>query len=176
MGAGRGAGVGQQHRSGIGFGSERRHRGHHALGHLRQRLQTGLRVVEHVPGIRAAGLQRLHVVLEADHRVRQAVEVVRRNGGATGLQQLLEIARDAIDDLGGARLAQHEQPRLDAGDEAWPGIERAHVQRSGDVRGDGFLHAHQVDAAFAQHSGLHLLEVGIDGAPVFLRCLRPWER
>ena len=81
------------------------------LGICVQRLQAGLRVVEHVPGIRAAGLQRLHVVLETDHRVRQPVEVVRRNGRATGLQQFLQILRDAFDDVGGAGLAEHEQAR-----------------------------------------------------------------
>ena len=41
-------------------------------------------VVEHVPGIRAPGLQRLHVVLEADDRVRQAVEVARRHAVPPG--------------------------------------------------------------------------------------------
>ena len=164
-----GAGIGQQHRGGIGFGSERRHRGHHSLRHLRQRLQAGLRVVEHVPGIRAASLQRLHVVLEADHRVRQPVEVVRRNGRATGLQQFLEVTRDAIDNIGRAGFAQHEQPGLDSGDEAGPGVERTHIKRAGDIRGDGFLHAHQVHAALAQHGGLHLLEIDVDRAFFGLR-------
>ena len=122
--AGGGAGVGQQHGGGIGLRAQRRHGGHHALGHLRQRLQAGLRVVEHVPGIRASGLQRLHVVLEAHHRVRQPVEVVRRDGGAARLQQVLEMLRDAVDDLDGARLAEHQQSGLDALDQARPRIER----------------------------------------------------
>ena len=89
--AGGGAGVGEQHGGGIRFRPQRRHGRHHALRHLRQRLQAGLRVVEHVPRIRAAGLQRLHVVLEADHRVREPVEVVRRHSRATRLQQFLEF-------------------------------------------------------------------------------------
>ena len=172
MGTRSGSGIGQQHRGRIGFGSERRHRGNHALRHLRQRLEAGLRVVEHVPGVRAASLQRLHVVLEADHRVGEPVEVVRRDGRATGLQQFLQIFGDAIDNIGRAGFAEHEQAGLDAGDEAGPGVERTHVQGSRDIRSDRFLHAHQVDAALAEHCGLDLLEVGIDRGRVIRRNLR----
>ena len=117
MRARRGAGIGQQHGGGISLGPERRHGRHHALGHLRAAPEAGLRVVEHVPGIRAAGLQRLHVVLDGDHRVGEPVEIVRRNGRATGLQQFVEGFAMPSTISAARALAEHQQAGLDAGDE-----------------------------------------------------------
>ena len=59
-------------------GLQRRHRWHRGCLCLLERLHAGLRVVEHVPGIAAPGLQRLHVVLDTDNRIGEPVHEARR--------------------------------------------------------------------------------------------------
>ena len=44
-----------------------------AMLDIAQYRQTGLGIIEHVPGLAATGLNRLHVVLNADNRVGQAI-------------------------------------------------------------------------------------------------------
>ena len=66
-GAGGGGAAGGRH-------ARRRARGVRAHGIERQQAAFG--VVQHVPGVAAARLQRLHVVLDADDRIRQPVDVL----------------------------------------------------------------------------------------------------
>ena len=124
-------------------------------------IQRGIGIVEHVPRVGAAGLQRLHVVLDADDGIGQALQ---RHGRQTAarLQQQSQARRDAVQALRRAGLVQHQQAGLDAAHEFGPVVETSHVHRAADTLRDVFLHARQVGHAFAQHRGLHLLEIDID--------------
>src|SRR5213082_3525478 len=81
------------HRARIGAGFERRHRGDRRGRLLLERLHTRLGVVEHVPGVRASRLHRLHVVLEADDRVREPVHEARRQHVNAGLHDAPQLRR-----------------------------------------------------------------------------------
>ena len=65
--------------------TDRRHCRHYLVGLPPEYLEADLRVVEHVPGIAPSRLQRFDVVLEADHRIGEAIEIGRGQRHATGL-------------------------------------------------------------------------------------------
>ena len=95
----------------VGARLERRHRRHRGRRLLLERLHTGLGVVEHVPGIGAPGLQRLHVVLDAHDRIGETVDEARRQHVHARLHDALQLRGDALDDLHRARLAEQQQAR-----------------------------------------------------------------
>ena len=127
---------------------------------LAQCAQAGLDVVEHVPGVAATALQRLHVVLERDDRVGQPLEL-RAHYRAVRSQQLEDVLADGFDGLDRARPAEHQQPGGQAAQQL------RHLVGAGrlllrDRRGDGLLDARQVDDALAQYGVLYVLEVGVE--------------
>ena len=170
--AGRWREAGYLHGTRQGGGFERLDRRHSRGRLLLEGLHAGLGVVQHVPGIRAPRLQRLHVVLDADDGVRQPVDVARRQHVDARLHHALELHGDRLDDLHRARLAEQQQSRLEAAHQVWPAVETGCVQRPADALGDGVLDAREVHDALAQHRRLHLLEFGVLGRPRELRVLR----
>ncbi len=146
--------------AGVGAGSERGHRRQHTLGCVRERIQADARIVEHVPGIAAPGLQCLDVVLEADDGIGQTIEIVRREcQAAAGLHHAPEVLRDVLDDVDRSRLAEHQQAGLDAAHELRPTIEARGIERAADVLRNVFLDARQIHHALAQHRALNLVEI-----------------
>ena len=73
--------------------------------------QPGLGRVEHLPLVGAAGLQRLHVVLDGDDGVGQPLEPRRRQRLLVGPHDAAERATDALHHFDGALLAEHQQAR-----------------------------------------------------------------
>ena len=88
-----------------------------------ERHQAALGVVEHVPGIAAAGLQRLHVVLDADDRVREAVDVLVVAREAARAEQRRDVVADAAHHLHRAVAAEQQEARGDAARERGRRIE-----------------------------------------------------
>jgi len=127
---------------------------------MRERIQADARIVEHVPGIAAPGLQCLDVVLEADDGIGQTIEIVRRQcQAATGLHHAPEVLRDVLDDVDRSCLAEHQQAGLDAAHELRPTIEARGIERAADVLRNVFLDARQIHHALAQHRALNLVEI-----------------
>ena len=122
----------------------------HALFDVAQHGETGFGVIEHVPGLAAAGLHRLHVVFDADDGVGQSVRLLlRQHGGTACVQHGGDQAADAIDDLHGPCLVQHQEARLDAADQRRHVVEPGRWRLRSDALADRFLDARQVDDAFA---------------------------
>ena len=144
-----------------GGGLERRHGGHGRAGLQLERLHTRLRVIEHVPGIAAAGLQRLHVVLHAHDGVGQPIHEARRLPVATGLHDSLQLRGDGFDDFHGSCLAEHQQARLQAAHQFLPAVEPRGIERAAGVLRHGLLDAREIENALAQYGRLHLLELAV---------------
>jgi len=123
--------------------------------------KAALGVVQHVQGIAAPGLQRLHVVLEADHCISQAVDGLGRQLSVSGQQRLRDVMTDTGHDFHGAGLAQHQQARRHAARQSGDRIEPCHVGTGFQRLGDQFLDAREVHAAFAQHRLRHLPELRV---------------
>ena len=89
--------------------------------HVRRRLlelrEAGLGVLEHVPLVRAPGLQHLHVVLDGDDRIGEPVEPRQREGAGLGPHDARERTSDALHHLDGTLLAEHQQAGRDAAHE-----------------------------------------------------------
>ena len=79
-----------------------------------QRLDAHLGVVEHVPGIGAAVLQGLHVVLDADDGIGHCAPGAARRAPAPRLDQLAHLRADRIHQLHRPALAEHQQAGGDA--------------------------------------------------------------
>ncbi len=153
------------HGARIGAGFERRDRGDGRGRLLLERLHTRLGVVEHVPGVRASRLHRLHVVLEADDRVRETVHEARRQHVNARLHDAPQLRGDRLDDLHRARLAEQQQTRLHAAHQVLPAVEARRIERATDALRHGFLDTREVDDALAQHRRLHLLKFAVHGGP-----------
>jgi hypothetical protein len=139
----------------------RGNRRHIALGLRIHGRQRSLGVVEHVPGIGAPRLQRLHVVLDADDGIGQPVQGLRCKTRAALLHHGPEMANDAPDTLHRSRLAQHHKARLDALHQVQPVVEPGGIKRAADVLRDVFLDAREIDHALAQYGRLHVLEIDV---------------
>ena len=139
--------------------ASRRARGHRA--HAVERDEAALGVVEHVPGVAAAGLQRLHVVLDADDRIRQPVDVLVIAREAARAQQRRDVIADAAHDLHRAVAAQQQQARSDAACERRRGVEAGLVAGRFERVAEQFLDAREIDDALAQHRLGDLPEFGV---------------
>ena len=92
-------------RFGRGFlGRLGRGRRHTTLEHV----EASFSIVEHVPGIASAGGNGLHVVLDADDRVGEALELVRIHHRFARCEPFLDHGADSLDDHDRSRLAEHE--------------------------------------------------------------------
>ncbi len=86
--------------------------------------EARLRVVEHVPGLGAPGLDRFHVVLDADDRVGEAIRIaLTKVLRPAGLEHHDDKRADAVDDVHRARLVEHQQPGFDAADQRRDAVE-----------------------------------------------------
>ena len=94
-----------------------------------EEMQTALGVVEHVPGVAAAGLDRFHVVLDRDDRVREPIDGLLRQRESIAPDKLSERAVDAFHDLRDASLAEHQQTRGNAAHELWNLVDRLRLAR-----------------------------------------------
>ncbi len=141
----------------------------HGLG-LRQIAQAGLGIVEHVPGIGAAGLDRFHVVLDGDDAVGKPIDGFGRQRHAIGTHELRQRLVDTFHDLGGARLAEHQQARGDAAHQRRNLIDALAFARAVHRLRNRFLDACHVDDAFAQHRFGDLTEFDVVGAGGLRRC------
>ena len=128
--------------------------------------EAGFGIVEHVPGLAAAGLNRLHVVLDADDRVRKPVSLsLGQLGRTTALQRQRHDLPDSIHDFHGASLAEHQQACLDASYERRHAVETLRRRLRSQALADCLLDAREVDDALA-HDGLgDLLVFGIVRQP-----------
>src|ERR1700736_6025301 len=104
-----------------------------------ERLYAVLCIVEHVPGIAAACLQRLHVVLNTDNGVGETVHESMRQTLPARLHDSLELSGHTLDDFNGPCLAQHEQSGLESAHQLLPGVESSGLQCATHVLRDGFL-------------------------------------
>ncbi len=115
--------------------------------------------VEHLPLVGTAGLQRLHVVLDGNHRIGQSLEARRAQRLLVGTHDRAQRATDPLHDFDGALLAQHQQPGRD------PAHELRHLVESLCLGGrrqgmrHRFLDPRHVDDALAQHGFLHEAEL-----------------
>ena len=150
-----------QHRARVVGDADRRHRRHHLLGLALEHFETHLRVIEHVPGVAAAGLESFNVVLKTDYRVGKPVEVDTRQRHAAWLHHPAQLAGYRLNDIYRARFAEHQQPGLDAAHQFLPGVEPCGIERTANALRYAFLHARQIDNAFAQHRALYQLEIFI---------------
>ncbi len=112
-------------------------------------------------GIGAPGLQRLHVVLDRDDRVGEAVDRFLRQRHAIAAQQLTERAIDAFHDLHDARFAEHQQARDHAAHQLRNLVRGLRFARLLERQRDRFLDARHVDDAFAQHRLGDLAELDV---------------
>ena len=91
---------------------------------ISQHRKARLGVIEHVPGLAAAGLHRFHVVLDADDRVGQAISLfLRQLFRAAALQYGRDQIADALDNLHRTRLVEHQQAGLDAANQRWNAVQ-----------------------------------------------------
>jgi hypothetical protein len=120
---------------------------------LIERPDAHLGVVEHVPRVGAAVLQRLHVVLDADDGVGHPLQTHRIRRRRTRLDQASDLRPDRIHQFDRAALAQHQQTGGDAAQQLRYVIQalRRKFARLLYRDGDGFLDTRQIDDAFAQH-------------------------
>ena len=86
-----------------------------ARANVAQHREACLCVVQHVPGIGTPGFHRLHVVLDADDGVGEAIGLLLREPRrAAALQGQDDQLADAVHDVHGPGLVQHQQPGPDA--------------------------------------------------------------
>jgi hypothetical protein len=111
-----------------------------------------------MPLVRAPSLQRLHVVLDGDDRIRQSLEPMRCERPRVGAHDSTERAAHSFHYLDGALLAQHQQPGGDAPYELRHLVEPLRLGRRRERLRDRFLDARHVHDAFAQHGVLHETE------------------
>ena len=119
-----------------------------------------LGIVEHVPGIGATVLDRLHVVLEADDRIGDPLEALRIRLRRANLDEPAHLQANRIHQTDGARLAEHQQPGRNAPQQLRDVVETRCRRIAGVLHGgrNRILDACQVDDALAQHSLAHLPE------------------
>ena len=127
-----------------------------------ERDQAALGVVQHVPGIAAPGLQRLHVVLDADDGVREAVDVLVVARQDARAQQRGDVVADAPHHFHRAIAAEQQEARGDAAGERGCRIE-AGLLVAGRVErvAQQLLDAREVHDALAQHRLGDLAEIRV---------------
>ena len=122
--------------------------------------QACLSIVQHVPGLAAAGFDRFHVVLDADNCVGQAIRfLIGELCRTAGFQSYGNQLADAIDHLHRARLAEHHQAGLDAPHQRRNVVQSLRRRTGRHALADRLLDARQVNNAFAHHGFGDLLIV-----------------
>ena len=132
----------------------RRHGCHRRLRHRQrfQQIEAAIGVVEHVPRIGTARADRLEVVLDADDRVGEPLEVLGLELRADG-EPRADHGSDSLDDRHGLRLVEHQEPGRDPAQLRLGLLERPRIGGILDELNDGFLHLREVHRALA-HDGL----------------------
>ena len=132
---------------------------HHRQRRGGQGPQTGLGIVEHVFGVGTAGLERLHVVLDAHHGIGKAVESLssERRGGK---QNAVHFHRQCCHDIAGALTVEHPEGRANTLRQFIHGGGR-HRHPLRHCTRYGFLDTREVDDALTQYRGLHAILFGI---------------
>ena len=120
---------------------------------LRERLEAGFGVVQHVPRIGAPVLQRLHVVLDADDGIGHSLQADRIRRRRARLDEHADLLADGVHQLHRPALAEHQQSGGYAAQQLRHIVESLRREFVGFLyRGrNRFLDARQVDDAFAQH-------------------------
>ncbi len=133
-----------------------------ALLEIPQDGKTGLRIVEHVPGLAATGFHRLHVVLDADDGVCQPVGFfLRQPAGPAAAQCQRDQAADAIDDVHRPRLVEHHEAGLDAANQCGNAVEALCRAGRAETLAERLLDAREIDNAFPHHCFRDILVLGI---------------
>ena len=149
----------------------------HALLDISQYGETSLGIVEHVPRFAAASLHRFHVVLDADNGIGKTIGFFLRQANRTACTQHRgDQASDAIDDLHGTCLVQHEQAGFDAVDQHRNAVEPGGRRFRRDALANGFLDARQVNNALAHHRLRNLAEILIVLRRILRRVSRGGQR
>ncbi len=154
------------------------------LADIAQNRQAGFGVVQHVPGIGPAGFHRFHVVLDADDGIREPIGfLLREPGRSAALQRQHDQFADALHDVHGARLVQHQQAGPDAPHQRRHAVEALRRYLRRDTLTDGLLDPREVDDALAHDRLGDLLvirrilrrHVGLGGCRRILRYRQPDE-
>ena len=132
---------------------------HHRQRRGGQGPQTGLGIIKHVIRVGTAGLERLHVVLDAHHGIGEAVEPLCRK--RRGFQQhAMHFYGQCRHHIPGTLTVEHPEGGTNTPRQLiHGGGGHRHLLRHGT--GYRFLDTRQVDDALAQHSGLHAMLLGI---------------
>src|SRR5450432_183823 len=141
-----------------------------------QRLDAQFGVIQHVPRIVAAALQRLHVVLDADDGIRHPLQTYCFGRWHAWLDQHPHLRADRVHQFDRPTLAQHQQPRRYAPQQLRNVVEALRRKITGFLYGYGYglFDSRHIDDAFPQHRLAHQLELEIliarygDGRPI--RC------
>ena len=129
--------------------------------HVTQHGQARFRVIKHVPWFRAACLDGLHVVLDADDCIRQPVRFfLREPGRAAALQRKHNKLANTLHDFHGARLVQHHQAGFDAAHQRWHAVQSLGWRLRDETLSDRLLDTREVDDALAHDGFGDLLIVG----------------
>ena len=118
-----------------------------------QRPEAGFGIVQHVPGIGAAALQRLHVVFDADDGVRDPLQADGIRPGRAGFDQSAHLRADRIHQCNRPALAQHQEARGDPAQQLRDVVEALRREITGLLHGNGnrLLDASQVHDALPEH-------------------------
>ena len=123
-----------------------------ALPYVTQNRQAGFRVVQHVPRIGAPGLHRLHVILETDDGVGEAVRFfLSKPRRPAALERQYDQFAYTLHHVHGARLVEHQQARPDAPHQRRYAVEALRRRPGGDALADRLLDSRQIDDALAHH-------------------------
>ncbi len=109
-------------------------------------------VVKHVPGLATACLDRLHVILDADNGICEAVgffliQLCR----ATATEHGRDQAADILDDFHGARFVEHQQSGLNPAQQRRHAIKPQRRRSRGDTLSNCFFDASKINDALAHY-------------------------
>jgi len=124
-------------------------------------VEAALGVVQHVPGVAAARLQRLHVVLDADDRVCEAVNVLVVAREAARAEERSDVIADAAHHLHRAVATEQQEARGDAARKRGCRIEAGRFRSRLERLAEQLLDAREVHDALAKHRLGDLPEVGV---------------
>ena len=124
-----------------------------------QHGQARFGIVEHVPGFAAPGLDRFHVVLNADNGIGEPVGFpLCQPERSAGAEHRRHQVADPVHHFHGPRLVEHEQAGLDAVDQRRNIIESGRRCLRRNTLTDRFLDTRKVDNALAHDRLRHLAE------------------
>ncbi len=123
-----------------------------AFFQIAQYGETGLCVVEHVPGFAAPGFDGLHVVFDADDGIGQPIGfLLRQSGRAAAAQGQGNQVADAVHNIHSPRLVEHHQAGLDAAYQRRNAVESLRGAVGPEALTECLLDARKVDNAFPHY-------------------------